>query len=240
MTQPVANAAPVPTSIPPKNATTVCSGGFGRRRVSPDRRPDTQDPITRLVTSKISHQTTFFPAGGLGGLALGAEEFGDEPLEVAGGRRAALEHEVEAGDGVAGGHEDVGGEDGLRGDVLVVAPGAGDHAELARLEDAAAEAAGVDIEETAGDWRALGEARLGRGLGRHFAADVGRAHERRQEVSQVKVKVSFYDEEDRFLFAETTLVDPIVLAPGQIGRYHLMVNYNPKIDTYKTEFVGRP
>jgi hypothetical protein len=61
-----------------------------------------------------------------------------------------------------------------------------------------------------------------------------------QEVSQVKVKISFYDDEDRFLFAETTLVDPIVLAPGHIGRYHLMVNYNPKIDTYKTEFVGRP
>ncbi len=61
-----------------------------------------------------------------------------------------------------------------------------------------------------------------------------------QEVSQVKVKISFYDEEDRFLFAETTLVDPLVLAAGQIGRYHLMVNYNPKIDTYKTEFIGRP
>ncbi|MDP8222739.1 MAG: DUF4124 domain-containing protein [Candidatus Lernaella stagnicola] len=61
-----------------------------------------------------------------------------------------------------------------------------------------------------------------------------------QEISQVKVKISFFDEEDRFLFAETTLVDPIVLAAGQIGQYHLMVNYNPKVDTYKTELIGRP
>lgn len=60
-----------------------------------------------------------------------------------------------------------------------------------------------------------------------------------QEV-QIKVKISFYDEEDRFLFAETTLVDPILLGPAQIGRYHLMVNFNSKIDTYKTEYIGRP
>ncbi|NLH49963.1 MAG: DUF4124 domain-containing protein [Myxococcales bacterium] len=61
-----------------------------------------------------------------------------------------------------------------------------------------------------------------------------------QPVTQVKVKVTFYDEEDRFLMVETTLVDPMVLSPGQDGKFHLMVKVNPKIDSYKIEVLGRP
>lgn len=61
-----------------------------------------------------------------------------------------------------------------------------------------------------------------------------------QSVTQVKVKVTFYDEEDRFLMVETTLVDPMLLAPGQEGKFHLMVKVNPKIDSYKIEVLGRP
>lgn len=61
-----------------------------------------------------------------------------------------------------------------------------------------------------------------------------------QTVSSITVKVTFYDEEDNYLFSETTIVNPIVLSPGQTGEFHLMVRVNPQIDTYKIEVFGKP
>jgi hypothetical protein len=61
-----------------------------------------------------------------------------------------------------------------------------------------------------------------------------------QTVNQVKVKITFFDEAERFLMTETTLVDPLSLIPGEEGRFHLMVKLNPKIDSYRVEVLGRP
>lgn len=59
-------------------------------------------------------------------------------------------------------------------------------------------------------------------------------------VAQAKVKVTFYDAQNRFLIAETTLVNPIYLAPDQTGTFHLILKVNPNIDTYKIEPLGNP
>lgn len=61
-----------------------------------------------------------------------------------------------------------------------------------------------------------------------------------QPVSQAKVKVTFFDAEERFIMTESTLVDPIVIPPGKEGRFHLVVKVNPAIDSYKIESIGRP
>jgi len=59
-------------------------------------------------------------------------------------------------------------------------------------------------------------------------------------VAQGKVKVTFYDAQNRFLIAETTLINPIYLAPDQVGTFHLIIKVNPNIDTYKIEPQGNP
>ena len=59
-------------------------------------------------------------------------------------------------------------------------------------------------------------------------------------VAQAKVKVTFYDAQNRFLIAETTLINPIYLAPDQAGTFHLIIKVNPNIDTYKIEPLGNP
>jgi len=61
-----------------------------------------------------------------------------------------------------------------------------------------------------------------------------------QPVAQAKVKVTFFDAEERFLMTETTLVNPIVLPPGQTGNFHLIVKQNPAIDSYTIEVIGKP
>jgi len=61
-----------------------------------------------------------------------------------------------------------------------------------------------------------------------------------QPVNQAKVKVTFFDANNRFLMAETTLVNPVTLAPGQEGAFHLIVKQNEAIDSYTIEVIGRP
>ena len=63
ITHPVAIAAPVPTRIPPKKATTVCSGGFGSNLQVLESLAELQEPATSPDTNKINHQETFFPFG---------------------------------------------------------------------------------------------------------------------------------------------------------------------------------
>jgi len=57
--QPLANAAPVPTKIPPKKAVTVCSGGLASSLACPLILAEVQEPAIKLVTSRTSHQETF-------------------------------------------------------------------------------------------------------------------------------------------------------------------------------------
>jgi hypothetical protein len=40
--------------------------------------------------------------------------------------------------------------------------------------------------------------------------------------------------------AETTLVNPLSLAAGQAGSFHLIVKQNDAIDSYTIEVLGRP
>ena len=61
-----------------------------------------------------------------------------------------------------------------------------------------------------------------------------------QSVASIKVKVSFFDADGRFLMSESTLVNPIVLAAGQVGEFHLIVKRNEAIDSYTIELTGRP
>ncbi len=61
-----------------------------------------------------------------------------------------------------------------------------------------------------------------------------------QPVNQVKVKISFFDANNHFLMAETTLVNPLSLAAGQAGSFHLIVKQNDAIDSYTIEVLGRP
>ncbi len=61
-----------------------------------------------------------------------------------------------------------------------------------------------------------------------------------QAVNQAKVKITFFDANNRFLMAETTLVNPLSLAPGQEGTFYLIVKQNDAIDSYTIEVLGRP
>lgn len=61
-----------------------------------------------------------------------------------------------------------------------------------------------------------------------------------QQVTQVKVKVTFYDANERFLMTETTLVNPLVLSPGQEGSFHLIIKRNEAVDSYTIEVIARP
>jgi hypothetical protein len=54
-------------------------------------------------------------------------------------------------------------------------------------------------------------------------------------ISAVRVKVSFLDRADAFLFAESTVVDPTDLPPGAEGTFRLVVRAAPEIASYKTE-----
>jgi hypothetical protein len=54
-------------------------------------------------------------------------------------------------------------------------------------------------------------------------------------LDTVRVKVSFFDRADAFLFAESTVVDPTALPPGAEGTFRLVVRAAPEIASYKTE-----
>ena len=54
-------------------------------------------------------------------------------------------------------------------------------------------------------------------------------------INTVTVKVSFFDKGEAFLRAESTVVDPIELQPGEEGTYRLIVPSSPDVASYKTE-----
>lgn len=58
-----------------------------------------------------------------------------------------------------------------------------------------------------------------------------------QPISNIKVKVTFSDENEAFIKVETTFVQPIQLQPNEKGQYKIEVPYTPDIGSYKTEIV---
>ncbi|MBZ0271014.1 DUF3426 domain-containing protein [bacterium] len=56
-----------------------------------------------------------------------------------------------------------------------------------------------------------------------------------QTISYVKVKVSFFDQNDAFIKAETTFLDPLELAPCAKGRFSLVTPHIPNVAVLKTE-----
>ena len=57
-----------------------------------------------------------------------------------------------------------------------------------------------------------------------------------QPVTNIKVKITFFDKQQNFIRSETTLLNPIQLQPGQEGRFKLEVPFTENINSYKTEF----
>ena len=54
-------------------------------------------------------------------------------------------------------------------------------------------------------------------------------------INTVTVKVSFFDRGETFLRAESTVVDPMELQPGEEGTYRVIVGSSPDVASYKTE-----
>ena len=52
-------------------------------------------------------------------------------------------------------------------------------------------------------------------------------------ISNVKVKVTFYDKNDNFIRSEITYIQPIMLQPGQEGLFNITIPFFPNISYYK-------
>lgn len=52
-------------------------------------------------------------------------------------------------------------------------------------------------------------------------------------ISNVKIKVTFFDKDDNFIRSETTYIQPILLQPGQEGLFKIEIPFFPNISYYK-------
>jgi hypothetical protein len=58
-------------------------------------------------------------------------------------------------------------------------------------------------------------------------------------ISSITAKVSFFDRSETFLRAESAVVDPMELQPGDEGTYRLVVRSAPDVASYKTEMLWK-
>ena len=56
-----------------------------------------------------------------------------------------------------------------------------------------------------------------------------------QPMSNIKIKVTFYDKDDNFMKSETTFVDPLLLQPGDEGHFKIQTPITPDIASYERE-----
>ncbi len=59
----------------------------------------------------------------------------------------------------------------------------------------------------------------------------------KRSISYVKLKVSFFDTQDRFVRAESTFIDPLELAPCGAGRFSVVTPQTDDVSYFKTEYT---
>ncbi|MCC6157833.1 MAG: DUF4124 domain-containing protein [Deltaproteobacteria bacterium] len=59
----------------------------------------------------------------------------------------------------------------------------------------------------------------------------------KRSISYVKLKVSFFDTQDRFVRAESTFIDPLELAPCGEGRFSVVTPQTDDVSYFKTEYT---
>ena len=58
-----------------------------------------------------------------------------------------------------------------------------------------------------------------------------------QPMSNIQIKVTFFDKQDKFIKTETSFIEPILLQPGQQGQFKILTPFTPDIASYKREII---
>lgn len=59
----------------------------------------------------------------------------------------------------------------------------------------------------------------------------------KRSISYVKLKVSFFDTQNRFVRAESTFIDPLELAPCGAGKFSVVTPQTDDVSYFKTEYT---